>query len=51
MLMVRQSSAGAGLTREDIRGLVHNLVAVMVGLILLVLEAGPAKGWPVSIGP
>jgi type IV secretion system protein VirD4 len=23
---------------------------LMVGLILLVLEAGPAKGWPVSIG-
>jgi type IV secretion system protein VirB11 len=30
MLMVRQSSAGAGLTREDIRGLVHNLVDVIV---------------------
>ena len=30
MLMVRQSSAGAGLTREDIRGLVFNLVDVIV---------------------
>jgi type IV secretion system protein VirB11 len=30
MLMVRQSSAGAGLTREDIRGLVHNLVDVII---------------------
>jgi len=30
MLMVRQSSAGAGLTREDIRGLVFNLVDVII---------------------
>ena len=30
MLMVRQSGAGAGLTREDIRGLVHNLVDVII---------------------
>ena len=30
MLMVRQSSAGAGLTREDIRSLVANLVDVIV---------------------
>jgi len=30
MLMVRQSSAGAGLTREDIRGLVASLVDVIV---------------------
>lgn len=30
MLMVRQSSAGAGLTREDIRALVANLVDVIV---------------------
>ena len=30
MLMVRQSSAGAGLTREDIRGLVFNLVDVVI---------------------
>ncbi len=30
MLMVRQSSAGAGLTREDIRGLVNNLVDVII---------------------
>ena len=30
MLMVRQSSAGAGLTREDIHGLVFNLVDVII---------------------
>jgi type IV secretion system protein VirB11 len=30
MLMVRQSSAGAGLTREDIRGLVTSLVDVII---------------------
>ena len=30
MLMVRQSSAGAGLTREDIRALVANLVDVII---------------------
>ena len=30
MLMLRQSSAGAGLTREDIRGLVTNLVDVII---------------------
>jgi len=30
MLMVRQSSAGAGLTREDIRGLVASLVDVII---------------------
>ncbi len=30
MLMVRQSSAGAGLSREDIRGLVFNLVDVII---------------------
>jgi len=30
MLLVRQSSAGAGLTREDIRGLVFNLVDVII---------------------
>jgi type IV secretion system protein VirB11 len=30
MLMVRQSSAGAGLTREDIRWLVFNLVDVII---------------------
>jgi type IV secretion system protein VirB11 len=30
MLMLRQSSAGSGLTREDIRGLVTNLVDVII---------------------
>ncbi|MGB5834490.1 MAG: P-type DNA transfer ATPase VirB11 [Thiohalocapsa sp.] len=30
MLMLRQSSAGAGLTRDDIRGLVTNLVDVII---------------------
>ena len=30
MLMVRQSTAGAGLTREDIRGLVSSLVDVII---------------------
>jgi type IV secretion system protein VirB11 len=49
MLMVRQSSAGAGLTREDIRALVANLVDVIVQMdrkrvteIYFLPEAGPS---------
>jgi len=52
MLMVRQSSAGAGLSREDIRGLVFTLVDVIVQMerkrvteILFLPEASGDPGW------
>jgi type IV secretion system protein VirB11 len=54
MLMVRQSSAGAGLTREDIRGLVFNLVDVIVQMdrkrVTEILFLPEASGDPAGEG-